>query len=439
MEEVLSLVCLQIAAQKSIQMSLIWVKKNGLSQRKLKTEFEEEDCGHMGGGRIPIAEHDEGLRYLGFWIDACSDWGNQLIHLQEKARRFRAAVEPARLSPREVIYLYNAVLIPRITYCLTIAAPGTDDIERLESETWSWMAKKIGLAPNQARDLLHAPRARGGLGMESWHSVVLRRRANLAMQWREEGNEQMGAIYSKLREDHEEIKRGGAWEGLGWGSAQQGGVPEYWPSAVEPEMYCRGEWIEGLERSLAKEGWSWEDDRGILRWREGDQRQSSIRLKKEREVGFTQAAKSALWAKDCKWRSELVGPDGKTALPWGDIPGWAGWLPAKNNKTSMELRSVRNQEHAQQMIEADGWGTMGYWIHRMAAGVHDPGLGVGAWVMGKQPNGEEVIGKVQAWNWDLHQELRLKVDFWEGRWGIRKGGWSEDLGGRPNGGQRSNQ
>ena len=34
----------------------------------------------------------------------------------------------------------------------------------------------------------------GGLGMESWHSVVLRMRANLAMQWREVGNEQMGAI-----------------------------------------------------------------------------------------------------------------------------------------------------------------------------------------------------------------------------------------------------
>ena len=31
-------------------------------------------------------------------------------------------------------------------------------------------------------------------------------------------------------------------------------------------------------------------------------------------MGFTQAAKSALWAKDFKWRSELVGPDGKTAL-----------------------------------------------------------------------------------------------------------------------------
>ena len=116
-------------------------------------------------------------------------------------------------------------------------------------------------------------------------------------------------------------------------------------------------------------------------------------------MGFTQAAKSALWEKDCKWRSELVGKGGKTALPWGDIPGWSGWLPTKNNKTSMEVRSARNQEHAQQMIEADGWEAMGYWIHRMAAGIHDPGLGVGAWVIGKQSNGEEVIGKVQAWNW----------------------------------------
>ena len=64
----------------------------------------------MGGEPVPLAEHDEGLRYLGYWIDAVSDWGNQVIHLQEKARRFRAAVEPAKLTPREVIYLYNAVL-----------------------------------------------------------------------------------------------------------------------------------------------------------------------------------------------------------------------------------------------------------------------------------------------------------------------------------------
>ncbi len=165
---------------------------------------------------MPLAEHDEGLRYLGYWIDAVSDWGNQLIHLQEKARRFRAAVEPAKLTPREVIYLYNAVLVPRITYCLTSAAPGVDDIDDLESATWMWMARKIGLAPTQCRELLHAPRERGGLGMESWHSVVLRRRADIAMEWAT-GNEQTAAVYYKLREDHEDIKREGAKAGLGWG------------------------------------------------------------------------------------------------------------------------------------------------------------------------------------------------------------------------------
>ena len=152
--EVLALMCLKIATPKSIQMSLIWVSLNGQPSRKVASEFSEAENIKMSGEAVPVAEHDEGLRYLGYWIDAVSDWGNQVIHLQEKARRFRAAVEPAKLTPREVMYLYNAVLVPRITYCLTVAAPGVDDIDGLESSTWAWMAKKIGLAPTQCRDLL---------------------------------------------------------------------------------------------------------------------------------------------------------------------------------------------------------------------------------------------------------------------------------------------
>ncbi len=64
---------------------------------------------------IPLAEYDEELRYLGYLIDAVTDWGNEVIHLQEKARWFRAVVESAKLTPCEFIYLYNAVLVPRIT------------------------------------------------------------------------------------------------------------------------------------------------------------------------------------------------------------------------------------------------------------------------------------------------------------------------------------
>jgi hypothetical protein len=103
--DVLALMCLKIATSKSLQMSLIWVTLNVMPSRKVMSEFSAEEIIKMGGEAVPVAEHDEGLRYLGYWIDAVSDWGNQVIHLQEKVRRFRAAVEPAKLTPREVIYL----------------------------------------------------------------------------------------------------------------------------------------------------------------------------------------------------------------------------------------------------------------------------------------------------------------------------------------------
>jgi hypothetical protein len=70
---VLALVCLKIATQKSIQMSLIWVTQKGMPLRKVKSEFTMAETVHMGGEPVPLAEHDEELRYLGYWIDAVSD------------------------------------------------------------------------------------------------------------------------------------------------------------------------------------------------------------------------------------------------------------------------------------------------------------------------------------------------------------------------------
>ena len=72
------------------------------------------------------------------------------------------------------------------------------------------------------------------------------------MEWATQGNEQMAAVYHKLREDHEDIKREGAKASLGWGVTRAGGPMEYWPAT---DQYCQGQWVEGLERSLAKEGW----------------------------------------------------------------------------------------------------------------------------------------------------------------------------------------
>ena len=66
---VLALVCLNIATHKSLQMSLIWDRSTGKPERKLRDEFLPHENISMGGEKVPIAEHDEGLRYLGYWID----------------------------------------------------------------------------------------------------------------------------------------------------------------------------------------------------------------------------------------------------------------------------------------------------------------------------------------------------------------------------------
>ena len=47
-EEVLALVCLKKATQKSLQMSLLWVNQKGIPMRKVKSEFSVDEIFHMG-------------------------------------------------------------------------------------------------------------------------------------------------------------------------------------------------------------------------------------------------------------------------------------------------------------------------------------------------------------------------------------------------------
>ncbi len=56
----------------------------GLPSRKVTSEFSLDETIKMSGEAVPVAEHDEGLRYLGYWIDAVSDWGNQVIHKRKR-------------------------------------------------------------------------------------------------------------------------------------------------------------------------------------------------------------------------------------------------------------------------------------------------------------------------------------------------------------------
>ena len=116
---------------------------------------------------------------------------------------------------------------------------------------------------------------------------------------------------------------------------------------------------------------------------------------KQEEVGLSGAAISDLWKRGFKFASELVGPDGLTVLPWGELPGWTGWLPPRCSKTSPELRKQMIWEYAQSLGKMENWLPLAAWKPRLACGEHEQGLGVGAWVIGLQ-NGAQQLGRVMA-------------------------------------------
>ena len=140
------------------------------------------------------------------------------------------------------------------------------------------------------------------------------------------------------------------------------------------------------------------DGQGVHKWRVGDSRVAAIVGTRLGEVSFSTASKLDMWMRGVKFRSELVGPDGITVLPWGEVPGWVGWVPPKCSRTSPELRQQLILEHAQRLALAEGWQRMEDWHSRLLVGQHERGLGVGAWVIGNH-TGSPCIGKIMAWNW----------------------------------------
>ena len=133
--------------------------------------------------------------------------------LRDKVEVFRAAVKPARTTVAETLYLYDAVLVPRVLYALVLATLPEKEVHGMESRVWLWQASKLGMAPCQARALLHMEPEYGGLGVEAWLSRATRRKAELAMQWRSGGVPEHAAQLAVMRLDHDRTHPRQRWRG----------------------------------------------------------------------------------------------------------------------------------------------------------------------------------------------------------------------------------
>ena len=132
--------------------------------------------------------------------------------MTSKVKGFWAAVTPAHTTVAETLYLYDAVathLVPRVLYALVLATLPEKEVHGMGSKVWLWQASKLGMAPCQARALLHMEPEYGGLGLEAWLSRATRRKAELAMQWRSRGMPEHAAqLAVVMRLDHDRTQPG---------------------------------------------------------------------------------------------------------------------------------------------------------------------------------------------------------------------------------------
>ena len=185
---VLDLVLLRVAPEKSKHMALMWNRdKKGEEGTMCGDELLEQGIAHrveLGGTRIPWVEADVGVKHLGYWLDLHMDWGNQQDRIEQMIREFTEKVKPAKISKEILLYVVEAVLLPRVLYPLAVAGIRDDQIRKMEGRVLKWLLPKLGVHRTYSRDLLHSSISVGGLGWESWTLKALKVRTRLALDLR---------------------------------------------------------------------------------------------------------------------------------------------------------------------------------------------------------------------------------------------------------------
>jgi hypothetical protein len=197
--------------------------------------------------------------------------GVQAAVVEETIRTFQQKVQPARISAEFSKYLLDAVLLPRILYPLVVIPLDGQQIDKLESKTMMWALKKLGVRGTYARDLCHAGKWRGGLGMEPWRLSVLKARRRLAL----------------LMSTHEEVYVRHIWEGMrlrefesgASGRLTLGGKLGDRDTVVEAqggkgrgggELISHTPWIGAYDHMLRQGGVEWDDGWRPIPMKEGD-------------------------------------------------------------------------------------------------------------------------------------------------------------------------
>ena len=305
--KVLSMVGLRLAAHKSVHLGVRWLA--GSCETGLLHPLAEEDDLGVDDGlvKIPQIDYDVGFRYLGCWIDATGDGGEQQERLVSAIEDFGVALKLANPPAGAALYLYKAVLLPRLLYPLMVASLEREEIDMLEQRAWRRLAPFLGGWWNMDVELRRAAPAMGGLGLTAWSEVVAYRRIQLLRQI----NEHRAPW---VRDLSNELAVGWARDRGGSGRLFIGGPPSVAQQKVEEanEMHS---WMRGLDSMLRGVEAQWRPARGSRGWRQGDAELGALKayLAGDEQKWLTRAG--------VIWRSDLCDEQG-AVVPVEQVPGW---------------------------------------------------------------------------------------------------------------------
>ena len=245
----LDAVCLQVAAQKSVHIPLVW-KDNEMALMEDRVAVDPGVQLRMRGVAVPFAEADVGTRFLGFHMDLRGDYGEQQAKLEEIIDDFGQRIGRARISKGIVAYLVEAVLIPRVMYPMSVAPFTPKQIQTLESRALRWILPKVGLTPSFSRDLLRSSMEWGGFGWDAWTSRVATIKSELASDMANHPDPVVRGSWMSMRARYEDEKTFMTPPFFGGASGD---------ALAEVETAVQATWLQTFEALLSVSGMAWDD------------------------------------------------------------------------------------------------------------------------------------------------------------------------------------
>ncbi|GBC06757.1 hypothetical protein RclHR1_07010013 [Rhizophagus clarus] len=107
------------------------------------------------------------FRFLGVWFNIKGSRDFVRKQIASECNSFAATLRPAKLSAKQVVYLYNSVLIPKLEYCMQVTHLSASDCYAATRSVRSLVKHKANFSRSLPNPILYLSQALGLINLSS--------------------------------------------------------------------------------------------------------------------------------------------------------------------------------------------------------------------------------------------------------------------------------